>query len=727
MGIESIRQYLERLGIEVVSADESSIRTRHKIGEISYEIQGFINNGFPYMSPEFYLIDRSSYGLIAHVGWPRGNDLGLICSGASDVVSLNYHMPEKIYEATLNKARETIEPVLEDASENQKQCLEEFYGHWKWASGSGGDYLFVVAPQQLSVTELKVKNRGTKRCHLATSLNTSGVGENYCLISNVEKSKAHSHVNGMFIPLTNLAAPPAPNEDIKEWWKGLLTFQREELLSDLQSKSIRLHKVKSFWIVCQGSHGGIETWFGIKAESDKKRRLPIHPNHLTDWKFRPIEVDVHSKSRLLPRGGASTDFQDKKVTLIGCGSVGSQIAEQLVCAGIGKLHLVDIDSFRSENLYRHKLNMNFAGANKAKGMAIKLQHEYPYTTITNDEERLLNIPIDKLSSADLIIVAIGSPTDERAFNEKLFNEGVNVPVIYCWLEGFGVAGHMVYVAGDHKSGCLECAYISPETGDIRMHSSMNFLMANEPVAKDIGGCGTLFLPYSHLDAIQTSTMVSREAVEVLSGKAEKSFKQSWVGSDRDAKKAGIAFTCQNDEIVEGSIIRSGLEQSQCPCCYMPEIGCSYSGHGKIIHVMKPVLEVWDKYRQTCSQDAEACGILVGSIDEDGSRIWLEAATEPMDADVRRRSAFHMRDKGHQATLNRLNENSRGRLVFLGTWHSHPEASPSFSNPDKTGWKKCVSANPPLEHFCFAIVGTETDSIFIPKKSSFEATRKMREL
>jgi len=152
---------------------------------------------------------------------------------------------------------------------------------------------------------------------------------------------------------------------------------------------------------------------------------------------------------------------------------------------------------------------------------------------------------------------------------------------------------------------------------------------------------------------------------------------------------------------------------------------SYSGHGKVIHILEPVIETWNKYRQLKPNDAEACGILIGSIDADGSRIWIEVATEPMPNDMRKRSRFNMKDKGHQETLNRLNLTSGGRLVFLGTWHSHPEATPSFSSPDKTGWKTCIKANPPLEHFCFTIIGTESDSIYIPKGSGFEVMKKMR--
>jgi len=405
--------------------------------------------------------------------------------------------------------------------------------------------------------------------------------------------------------------------------------------------------------------------------------------------------------------------------------VGCQIAEQLVSAGIGKLHLVDSDNFQSENLYRHTLNMNYVNVNKATGLAIKLQHDYPYTVLSHSSKRLLQLTIDEISSADILVVAIGSPTDERAFNEKIVKENKNTPVVYCWLEGLGVGGHIVCATSDHQSGCLECAYIDLETGSMQMHSNLNFLKANEPVAKDIGGCGTLFLPYSQLDALQTATLASRAALQVLLGKKEESTKLSWIGNSEDAINEGLTFVRECNE-TEGAIITLPLKQDPCPVCYKkPKINVSYSGHGKVIHILEPVIETWNKYRQLKPNDAEACGILIGSIDEDGSRIWIEVATEPMPNDVRKRSQFNMKDKGHQEALNRLNLTSGGRLVFLGSWHSHPEATPSFSSPDKTGWKTCIKANPPLEHFCFTIIGTESDSIYILKGSGFEVMKKMR--
>lgn len=47
---------------------------------------------------------------------------------------------------------------------------------------------------------------------------------------------------------------------------------------------------------------------------------------------------------------------------------------------------------------------------------------------------------DLLMKYDLIIIAIGAPTQERLFHDYLIKEKINVPVINTWVEGYGIGG-----------------------------------------------------------------------------------------------------------------------------------------------------------------------------------------------------------------------------------------------------------------------------------------------
>jgi len=56
---------------------------------------------------------------------------------------------------------------------------------------------------------------------------------------------------------------------------------------------------------------------------------------------------------------------------------------------------------------------------------------------------------------------------------------------------------------------------------------------------------------------------------------------------------------------------------------------SFYGFGLIVHVLDPVTQVWEKYKQKGNNAVEACGVLIGSVDADFARIWIEQATEPL--------------------------------------------------------------------------------------------------
>src|SRR5438034_9246467 len=67
-----------------------------------------------------------------------------------------------------------------------------------------------------------------------------------------------------------------------------------------------------------------------------------------------------------------TVLSTKHVTVIGCGSFGSAIAEMLVRAGIGQLTLIDPDTLNPENICRHMLTQRDLGKPKADALKDRL-------------------------------------------------------------------------------------------------------------------------------------------------------------------------------------------------------------------------------------------------------------------------------------------------------------------------------------------------------------------
>lgn len=118
----------------------------------------------------------------------------------------------------------------------------------------------------------------------------------------------------------------------------------------------------------------------------------------------------------------------------------------------------------------------------------------------------------------------------------------------------------------------------------------------------------------------------------------------------------------------------------------------------------PVLAKWVNYQQLGPNDKEACGVLIGGYEIDEDCYVISDITTPLPNDVRSRASFRMQDKGHQEAVDRAFEISGGKQIYLGTWHTHPEATPQPSVTDLEDWKKCIVRNKERCLF-FVIIGT----------------------
>ncbi|WP_036774602.1 Mov34/MPN/PAD-1 family protein [Photorhabdus australis] len=127
-------------------------------------------------------------------------------------------------------------------------------------------------------------------------------------------------------------------------------------------------------------------------------------------------------------------------------------------------------------------------------------------------------------------------------------------------------------------------------------------------------------------------------------------------------------------------------------------------------IPKGVISMWEKYRQIDPDAHEAFGVLIGSKCIDFAYYHISEITEPREQDIHSRRGFTLKDPGHQAIVNALFESSGGQLVYLGTWHTHPEPNPHASSVDIKDWKACLKRNKDRLLF-FIIVGTEKKALY----------------
>ncbi|MBU8830554.1 ThiF family adenylyltransferase, partial [Mycolicibacterium goodii] len=83
-------------------------------------------------------------------------------------------------------------------------------------------------------------------------------------------------------------------------------------------------------------------------------------------------ADKSTETRRLRAGPAAPDYADKKVAVVGCGAVGSYLADLLFRSGVGQLTLIDPERYRPGNVIRHSADNAFVGIPKVNAVKAQL-------------------------------------------------------------------------------------------------------------------------------------------------------------------------------------------------------------------------------------------------------------------------------------------------------------------------------------------------------------------
>lgn len=142
-----------------------------------------------------------------------------------------------------------------------------------------------------------------------------------------------------------------------------------------------------------------------------------------------------------------------------------------------------------------------------------------------------------------------------------------------------------------------------------------------------------------------------------------------------------------------------------------------SFHDLDLSISKSVYDRWLKFRQMNHNDTEACGVLIGTKDFASNHYCIESVTVPMSKDTRTKYSFTMKDPRHQKIVDKAYLESNGTSIYLGTWHSHPQAIPTPSHIDYEDWQRCLKRNPDRNLF-FIIIGLEQIKIVIHMNDKF---------
>lgn len=227
---------------------------------------------------------------------------------------------------------------------------------------------------------------------------------------------------------------------------------------------------------------------------------------------------------------AFANRQGKRIILLGCGSLGSAVAELLARGGVGSMDMVDGDVFNTENTSRHVLGMASAGRSKAKALEERLLLQIPGTKVNGHHATAIPWLVEqaKYGAYDLVVDCTGEASI-RAFLSSCRRERLGqIPLVHAWMEPHGAAAHVItlmpadqWPVSDPVDTAVNAARW-PETERIKLPA-----------------CSDGFHPYGVADAWQAAGLAAEHVLNTLDNGCAASSISSRVRSRRFFAQHGV--------------------------------------------------------------------------------------------------------------------------------------------------------------------------------------------
>jgi molybdopterin/thiamine biosynthesis adenylyltransferase len=273
----------------------------------------------------------------------------------------------------------------------------------------------------------------------------------------------------------------------------------------------------------------------------------------------------------LQRGGSGYDSEllSKRVAIVGCGSLGADVASILAKSGVGRFVLIDSDLLAWENIARHLLGGEAVGEAKASALANHLSRQMPWLETSYKSQKVETIVYERpktLQECDLVISTTGDWASDCILNSAQRTFARFPPLIFGWTEPFGIAGHALAVL--REGGCLACG--TSEFGVFESRVT-DWPEGRQPLVQATG-CSDFYQPYGVADVAPTKAVIAEMALDILYGRIRAGELRTWVGNTSRLESLGGRFNAKWSE--ELSVANSGRRtfiqpwpiNPKCPLC-----------------------------------------------------------------------------------------------------------------------------------------------------------------
>lgn len=495
--------------VRVRSGFTDGWRIRTLIADRNLELTIEVPDDFPRALPRIFLVDPP-----APATWPHVESDGRLCiSSPSD--RYDRTRPVDVLTALLEGGFDILDKGIK--GDNQDDFRSEFLSYWDIAAKG-------LAAQSLldpSGPSRVIKCWSGKAVRLLSE-STSDIRH---WLGNLGKARVAEATmrDGILLWLDRPLLPaeyPKTVTDIYEIAKAA-DGDGVELLDRL----LRLTKAHRFTVVIGATAEGGACFGGVELELRRVDRGPkkrgAYPgaasaaSRLGQWKGASLtRTRVERADAFWIHGRDANpdllELRTTKVALVGCGSLGSQVARLLALAGVVELRLVDPEVLEWANVGRHVLGAMARGKSKALALANQLGREFPHSRFVGYNRRWQQCA-NVLEGCDLIISTMGSLDDEGELTMWQRNHA-GKRILFGWTEPRGCAAQAVAILPG--AGCLLCGFDG--SGDPEFQVTK---WAQVPLQRE-AACGNWFMPYGAGEIMSAAVLTAELALDILTERAE---------------------------------------------------------------------------------------------------------------------------------------------------------------------------------------------------------------
>jgi len=533
----------------------TEILANDKLVEICLLI--LFTNEFPLVFPKVFLCPKS-YEIINNL--PHIDSRKFVCTFDTVITKPNPTEPFGVVYESIKKAKKIIVEGIE--KNNYSDFKEEFISYWEDKYNKEKEFpisillLFDKEEQPKKIKLLQLNSKVGLFKYVLHNGNAQSINFIQYLTDFDIKYSEHNVFYLGDIDFKNTPPFNLKNSDsIGLIDKNLLKDFKKYINNSEYPKIVLLQKDLNGEVFYFG-------WFYQNIKTDlngfRKGKLKAF-----DWisklaksyLVKRFSTEKYTYNRLMNRSGGYIETKKYSFSIVGVGSIGSNLYPFLNSMNFPEFRFVDNDNLKLENIARHFLGFNYLGLNKAKALSLYIKQSNPIQSTLYKNESIINVISDApdfINKSDFLFVTIGDSNIESWLGEKIKAKEINIPTFFIWVEPYLAGGHCLYINPNdniHYSSFFEGDFFK-----YNVISKESYIENLDLLSLKEAGCQTTYTPYSASNINSFIVSLYLKIAKIIDSNIQKTTSFTWIGDINNIENLGIKIT--NDKLKEkiGEII-----------------------------------------------------------------------------------------------------------------------------------------------------------------------------